>query len=160
MRGQALVWSGRIKQEEFFKKKKRTKRHSVTVWGIFLQMPLLHPYPCPATRRSCGVEEGPMVTPESLGRMGTQTCGTSGYLPCPSSRGQTLKPTAPGGRVPDAATQRHLAPNPCDPGEAAEELCTCIFSSSNCDWLSKRKVETPLQRRTAGLRESAIPRKT
>ena len=28
------------------------------------------------------------------------------------------------------------------------------------NWLSKRKAEMALQRRTAGLRESAIPRKT
>ena len=37
MRSQAIVWRGRLEQEEFFKKKKRNKRHSVAIWGILLQ---------------------------------------------------------------------------------------------------------------------------
>ena len=47
-----LVWSGRIEQEEFIKKKKWKKRHSGAVWGI-LQQPL-QPLPHPATPWWCG----------------------------------------------------------------------------------------------------------
>ena len=50
-RGQALVWRGRLEQEEFLKKKKCKKRHSATVWGILLQQPFWPP-PHPAMRCS------------------------------------------------------------------------------------------------------------
>ena len=61
--------------------------------------------------------------------------------------------------MPDPTAQRHLTPNPCNPEEATEEAATASLPC-RADWLSMRKAETPPQRRTAGLRESAISRKT
>ena len=44
---QALVWSSRLEQEEFFKNKQRKNKHSVAVWGILLQQAPQPPAPLP-----------------------------------------------------------------------------------------------------------------
>ena len=58
-------------------------------------------------------------------------------------------------------------PTPAPPGKqqrkhtpASAAAATAAPLPCRADWLSMRKAETPPQRRTAGLRESAISRKT
>ena len=71
--------------------------------------------------------------------------------------------------MPDPPTQRHLVPNPTALGTAAEKAqrrpapateAMVVPPPCRALWLSKRKVEMPLKRRVAGLRESAICTKT
>ena len=53
MRGEALVWSGRLEKEECFKKRKRKKSHSMAVWRILLSS---HPLPPPVPLHPPGHE--------------------------------------------------------------------------------------------------------
>ena len=83
--------------------------------------------------------------PAALGTVGTRTCSLVVAHP------------APGWRAPDPTKQgqqqRRLAP-------ASAAAATVVPLPCKAHWLSKRKAEKPRERRAAGHRESAIPRKT
>ena len=79
-------------------------------------------------------------------------------------------PGALGGSAPDPPhppAQRHHTPNPIPQGKqqrrrtpASSVAAMVAPLPCRANWLSKRKVEMAPQKRTAGLRETAIPRKT
>ena len=89
--------------------------------------------PAAAARASCAPTPAqphgaPMVAPKALHSYPKS-------IPShPSSGGQVLMPTAPGGNIPDPAAQRHHALNPCAPGEAAEEAQwhSCATGPTGC----------------------------
>ena len=78
-RGQALVWRGRLEQEEFLKKKKCKKRHSAT--GEFPYSSRFGLLPTqPRSAPHSGTEGPSEPTPEAPGKVCTRTCRTRGCL--------------------------------------------------------------------------------
>ena len=108
-----------------------------------------------------------MLTTAAPGMEQTQPCGLAAASPTPVPEADCSQPQ-PWGRVnltPPPTGSLHLAPAsrgqqqrrhpPTSTVAATAELPPC-----RANWLSKRKVEKPPQRRAAELRESTIPRKT
>ena len=126
MRGQALAWSGRLEQEEVFKKKKRKKRHLAAVWGILRQQLTWSPVPLPLP----SLEMLPWwwdIRPQAHARR-----PGDGALPNMPDQWLSVPPHPQAlDSVPESATQRQLTLGPCILGTAAEEAGTCIHRRSH-----------------------------
>ena len=144
------AWIGGI----FLKEKEKSSTQQ-DVWGILhsSRPRLLHPYPHLAAS-SCPKHWGwraPHPMPSSCLSMLTWCTPDhlAPWLPIlPQQWGRVLRPGSP----------RTEHTWPCHP-EAPPTWPLCL-GPCKANWLSKRKMEMPLQRRAVGFRESTIPRKT